>query len=111
MILLCFSTWFLLFKKKNLSKKAEDLLDLAPILQGILTRLCYNELKITTQDFSRKLGEGGLQKQDDDEDEEGNENKGLKQFLCPFFCVFTFLKFFASYLIGFVIFELVYFIK
>ncbi|TMW82499.1 hypothetical protein EJD97_005797 [Solanum chilense] len=45
---------------RTLSVKAGDLLDLAPILPGILTRFSYNELKIITQDFSRKLGEGGF---------------------------------------------------
>ncbi|PHT43642.1 G-type lectin S-receptor-like serine/threonine-protein kinase SD2-5 [Capsicum baccatum] len=53
-------TWFLLFKKRTLSGKSGDLLDLAPILPGILTPFSYNELKIITQDFSRKLGEGGF---------------------------------------------------
>lgn len=48
------------FQKRTLSVKAGDLLDLAPILPGILTRFSYNELKIITQDFSRKLGEGGF---------------------------------------------------
>ncbi|KAM3302012.1 hypothetical protein P3S67_016514 [Capsicum chacoense] len=53
-------TWFLLFKKRTLSGMSGDLLDLAPILPGILTPFSYNELKIITQDFSRKLGEGGF---------------------------------------------------
>ncbi|KAH0653796.1 hypothetical protein KY289_031474 [Solanum tuberosum] len=59
-IILSISAWFVLFKKRTLSVKAGDLLDLAPILPGILTRFSYNELKIITQDFSRKLGEGGF---------------------------------------------------
>ncbi|XP_059284990.1 G-type lectin S-receptor-like serine/threonine-protein kinase SD2-5 [Lycium ferocissimum] len=59
-IILSISTWFVLFKKRTLSNKAGDLLDLAPILPGILTRFSYHELKIITQDFSRKLGEGGF---------------------------------------------------
>ncbi|KAM3222330.1 hypothetical protein P3L10_021600 [Capsicum annuum] len=45
---------------QKLSGKAGDLLDLAPILPGTLTRFSYNELKIITQDFRRKLGEGGF---------------------------------------------------
>ncbi|KAM3395769.1 hypothetical protein P3S68_004775 [Capsicum galapagoense] len=48
------------FQKEKLSGKSGDLLDLAPILPGILTPFSYNELKIITQDFSRKLGEGGF---------------------------------------------------
>ncbi|KAF3678916.1 putative G-type lectin S-receptor-like serine/threonine-protein kinase SD2-5-like [Capsicum annuum] len=48
------------FLKRKLSGKAGDLLDLAPILPGTLTRFSYNELKIITQDFRRKLGEGGF---------------------------------------------------
>ncbi|KAK4342255.1 hypothetical protein RND71_038071 [Anisodus tanguticus] len=59
-IILSISTWFVLFKKRTLSSKAGDLLDLAPILPGILTRFSSNELKIVTEDFSRKLGEGGF---------------------------------------------------
>ncbi|PHT43611.1 hypothetical protein CQW23_17636 [Capsicum baccatum] len=59
-ITLSISTWFLLFKKRTLSGNAGDFLDLAPILPGILTRFSYNEIKIITQDFSRKLGEGGF---------------------------------------------------
>ncbi|XP_049386463.1 G-type lectin S-receptor-like serine/threonine-protein kinase SD2-5 [Solanum stenotomum] len=59
-MILSISAWFVLFKKRTLSVKARDLLDLAPILPGILTRFSYNELKIITQDFSRKLGEGGF---------------------------------------------------
>ncbi|KAF3637320.1 putative G-type lectin S-receptor-like serine/threonine-protein kinase SD2-5-like [Capsicum annuum] len=42
------------------SIKAGDFLDLEPILPGMLTRFTYNELKIITEDFSRKLGEGGF---------------------------------------------------
>ncbi|XP_059292626.1 G-type lectin S-receptor-like serine/threonine-protein kinase SD2-5 [Lycium ferocissimum] len=59
-IILSISTWFVLFKKRTLSNKVGDLLDLAHILPGILTRFSYHELKIITQDFSRKLGEGGF---------------------------------------------------
>ncbi|PHU12552.1 G-type lectin S-receptor-like serine/threonine-protein kinase SD2-5 [Capsicum chinense] len=59
-ITLSISTWFLIFKKRTLSGNAGDFLDLAPILPGILTRFSYNEIKIITQDFSRKLGEGGF---------------------------------------------------
>uniref|UniRef100_K4CG98 non-specific serine/threonine protein kinase n=1 Tax=Solanum lycopersicum TaxID=4081 RepID=K4CG98_SOLLC len=47
-------------KRTHESRKAADILDLAPILPGILTRFSYNELKIITEDFSRKLGEGGF---------------------------------------------------
>ncbi|CAN4103174.1 unnamed protein product [Withania somnifera] len=59
-IILSISTWFIFSKKRALSGKAGDLLDLAPILPGILTRFSYNELKIITLDFSTKLGEGGF---------------------------------------------------
>ncbi|KAG5597331.1 hypothetical protein H5410_038563 [Solanum commersonii] len=59
-IILSICAWFVLFKKRTLSVKARDLLDLAPILPGILTQFSYNELKIITQDYSRKLGEGGF---------------------------------------------------
>uniref|UniRef100_K4CG99 non-specific serine/threonine protein kinase n=1 Tax=Solanum lycopersicum TaxID=4081 RepID=K4CG99_SOLLC len=47
-------------KRTRESRKVADILDLAPILPGILTRFSYNELKIITDDFSRKLGEGGF---------------------------------------------------
>ncbi|PHT43599.1 hypothetical protein CQW23_17624 [Capsicum baccatum] len=40
------------------SRNAGDFLDLKPILLGILTRFTYNEFKIITKDFSKKLGEG-----------------------------------------------------
>ncbi|MCD9641565.1 hypothetical protein HAX54_027793 [Datura stramonium] len=59
-IILSISTWFVVSKKRRLSGNTGDLLDLAPILPGILTRFSYNELKIITEDFSRKLGEGGF---------------------------------------------------
>ncbi|XP_049412560.1 G-type lectin S-receptor-like serine/threonine-protein kinase SD2-5 [Solanum stenotomum] len=60
-IILSIATCFVIFRKKaHESRKAADILDLAPILPGILTRFSYNELKIITDDFSRKLGEGGF---------------------------------------------------
>ncbi|XP_055824530.1 G-type lectin S-receptor-like serine/threonine-protein kinase SD2-5 [Solanum dulcamara] len=60
-IILSITTCFVIFKKRtHKSRKAEDFLDLEPILPGILTRFSYNELKIITEDFSRKLGEGGF---------------------------------------------------
>ncbi|KAM3222408.1 G-type lectin S-receptor-like serine/threonine-protein kinase SD2-5 [Capsicum annuum] len=60
-IILSISTCFVIFKKwTHESRKAGDFLDLEPILPGILTRFSYNELKIITDDFSRKLGEGGF---------------------------------------------------
>ncbi|CAN4104476.1 unnamed protein product [Withania somnifera] len=49
-----------LFSKRKRSRKDVDYLDLAPLLPGVLTRFSYNELKIITEDFSRKLGEGGF---------------------------------------------------
>ncbi|KAH0651223.1 hypothetical protein KY285_031342 [Solanum tuberosum] len=49
-----------LSKKRSEKHKTGDFLDLEPILPGILTRFSYNELKIITQDFSRKLGKGGF---------------------------------------------------
>ncbi|KAH0744987.1 hypothetical protein KY290_032980 [Solanum tuberosum] len=60
-IILSIATCFVIFRKRtHESRNAADILDLAPILPGILTRFSYNELKITTDDFSRKLGEGGF---------------------------------------------------
>ncbi|XP_009763890.1 G-type lectin S-receptor-like serine/threonine-protein kinase SD2-5 [Nicotiana tabacum] len=60
-IILSISTCFVLFRKRtHESSKAGDLLDLEPILPGILARFPYNELKIITEDFSSKLGEGGF---------------------------------------------------
>ncbi|KAF3678604.1 hypothetical protein T459_20354 [Capsicum annuum] len=60
-IILSISSCFVIFKKRTYeSRKSEDSLDLEPILPGILTRFSYNELKIVTQDFSRKLGQGGF---------------------------------------------------
>ncbi|CAN4104480.1 unnamed protein product [Withania somnifera] len=60
-IIISITAYFVLFKKRtNDSSKAEDLLDLEKILPGMLTRFTYNELKILTEDFSRKLGEGGF---------------------------------------------------
>ncbi|KAK4714507.1 hypothetical protein R3W88_020414 [Solanum pinnatisectum] len=60
-IILSIATCFVIFRKRtHESRKAADILDLAPILPGILTRFSYNELKIITDDFSRKLGEGGF---------------------------------------------------
>ncbi|KAH0744085.1 hypothetical protein KY290_032078 [Solanum tuberosum] len=60
-IILSIATCFVIFRKRaHESRKAADNLDLAPILQGILTRFSYNELKIITDDFGRKLGEGGF---------------------------------------------------
>uniref|UniRef100_K4CG93 Protein kinase domain-containing protein n=2 Tax=Solanum lycopersicum TaxID=4081 RepID=K4CG93_SOLLC len=35
-------------------------MDLEPNFTGMLTRFSYNELRIITEDFSRKLGEGGF---------------------------------------------------
>ncbi|XP_015080927.1 G-type lectin S-receptor-like serine/threonine-protein kinase SD2-5 [Solanum pennellii] len=60
-IILSIATCFVIFRKRTReSRKAADILDLAPILPGILTRFSYNELKVITEDFSRKLGEGGF---------------------------------------------------
>ncbi|XP_049385977.1 G-type lectin S-receptor-like serine/threonine-protein kinase SD2-5 [Solanum stenotomum] len=55
------ATCFVIFKKRiHESRKAADFLDLEPILPGILTLFSYNELKVITEDFSSKLGEGGF---------------------------------------------------
>ncbi|KAH0744072.1 hypothetical protein KY290_032065 [Solanum tuberosum] len=60
-IILSIATCFVIFKKRiHESRKAADFLDLEPILPGILTRSSYNELKVITEDFSSKLGEGGF---------------------------------------------------
>ncbi|XP_059307665.1 G-type lectin S-receptor-like serine/threonine-protein kinase SD2-5 [Lycium ferocissimum] len=59
-IILCITACFALFKKRKQSSKAGDILDLATILPGILTGYSYNYLKTITEDFSRKLGEGGF---------------------------------------------------
>ncbi|KAL3333097.1 hypothetical protein AABB24_033259 [Solanum stoloniferum] len=59
-IILILSVCSALFKKWLEKRKAGDFLDLEPILPGILTRFSYNELKIITDDFSRKLGKGGF---------------------------------------------------
>ncbi|KAF3678610.1 putative G-type lectin S-receptor-like serine/threonine-protein kinase SD2-5-like [Capsicum annuum] len=73
-IILSISTCFVIFKKwAHESRKAGDFLDLEPILPGILTRFSYNELKIITDDFSRKLGEGGFGSVD-----EGTPRNGTK---------------------------------
>ncbi|XP_049387296.1 EP1-like glycoprotein 2, partial [Solanum stenotomum] len=48
------------FLKRSEKHQAGDFLDLEPILLGILTRFSYNELKIITDDFSRKPGKGGF---------------------------------------------------
>ncbi|KAM3395763.1 hypothetical protein P3S68_004769 [Capsicum galapagoense] len=73
-IILSISTCFVIFKKwAHESRKAGDFLDLEPILPGILTLFSYNELKIITDDFSRKLGEGGFGSVD-----EGTPRNGTK---------------------------------
>ncbi|KAH0651213.1 hypothetical protein KY285_032110 [Solanum tuberosum] len=59
-IILILSVCSALSKKRSEKCKAGDFLDLEPILPGILTRFSYNELKIITDDFSRKLGKGGF---------------------------------------------------
>ncbi|CAN4103173.1 unnamed protein product [Withania somnifera] len=60
-IVLSITVCFVIFKRRTHdSRKAGDFLDLEPVLPGILTRFSYNELKIITEDFSRKLGEGGF---------------------------------------------------
>ncbi|KAK4714481.1 hypothetical protein R3W88_020388 [Solanum pinnatisectum] len=60
-IILSIATCFVIFKKRiHESRKAADFLDLEPILPGILARFSYNELKVITEDFSSKLGEGGF---------------------------------------------------
>ncbi|XP_006348915.1 G-type lectin S-receptor-like serine/threonine-protein kinase SD2-5 [Solanum tuberosum] len=52
---------FIIMKKKRYeSSKGDNFLDLEPLLPGILTRFSYNDLKIITEDFSIKLGEGGF---------------------------------------------------
>ncbi|TMW84897.1 hypothetical protein EJD97_024167, partial [Solanum chilense] len=52
---------FVIFKKRTQdSTKAGDFMDLEPNFTGMLTRFSYNELRIITEDFSRKLGEGGF---------------------------------------------------
>lgn len=60
-IMLSITAFFVIFKKRTKdSRKDGGFLDLEPIFPGMLTRFSYNELKITTEDFSRKLGEGGF---------------------------------------------------
>ncbi|KAH0653798.1 hypothetical protein KY289_031476 [Solanum tuberosum] len=59
-IVLILSVCSALSKKRLEKRKAGDFLDLEPILPGILTRFSYNEPKIITQDFSRKLRKGGF---------------------------------------------------
>ncbi|KAL3364172.1 hypothetical protein AABB24_013099, partial [Solanum stoloniferum] len=59
-IILALSACPLLYRRSIGSSKDVDFLDLEPILPGILTRFSYNELKIITQDFNRKLGKGGF---------------------------------------------------
>ncbi|KAG5597289.1 hypothetical protein H5410_038521 [Solanum commersonii] len=57
-LILVLSACSLLYGRRIGSINDVDFLDLAPISPGILTRFSYNEFKITTQDFCRKLGEG-----------------------------------------------------
>ncbi|KAH0651207.1 hypothetical protein KY285_031325 [Solanum tuberosum] len=60
-IILSITACFVIFKKRTHdSTKAGDFMDLEPILPGMLIRFSYNELRIITEDFSRKLGEGGF---------------------------------------------------
>ncbi|KAH0653821.1 hypothetical protein KY289_031499 [Solanum tuberosum] len=60
-IMLSIIAFFVIFKKKTKdSRKVGGFLDLEPIFPGMLTRFSYNELRIITEDFSRKLGEGGF---------------------------------------------------
>ncbi|WMV39437.1 hypothetical protein MTR67_032822 [Solanum verrucosum] len=60
-IMLNITAFFVIFKKRTkASRKDGGFLDLEPIFPGMLTRFSYNELRIITEDFSRKLGEGGF---------------------------------------------------
>ncbi|KAH0651211.1 hypothetical protein KY285_031330 [Solanum tuberosum] len=60
-IMLSITAFFVIFKKRTKdSRKDGGFLDLEPIFPGMLTRFSYNELRIITEDFSRKLGEGGF---------------------------------------------------
>ncbi|KAH0653834.1 hypothetical protein KY289_031512 [Solanum tuberosum] len=60
-IMLSITAFFVIFKKRTKdSRKAGGFLDLEPIFPGMLTRFSYNELRTITEDFSRKLGEGGF---------------------------------------------------
>ncbi|KAH0744079.1 hypothetical protein KY290_032072 [Solanum tuberosum] len=60
-IMLSVTAFFVIFKKRTKdSRKDGGFLDLEPIFPGMLTRFSYNELRIITEDFSRKLGEGGF---------------------------------------------------
>ncbi|XP_059282650.1 G-type lectin S-receptor-like serine/threonine-protein kinase SD2-5 [Lycium ferocissimum] len=60
-IILSITICFVIFRKRtHESRKVGDFLDLEPIIPGMLTRFSYNELKIITEGFSKKLGEGGF---------------------------------------------------
>ncbi|KAM3395760.1 G-type lectin S-receptor-like serine/threonine-protein kinase SD2-5 [Capsicum galapagoense] len=59
-IILILTTYYVLYKRRIGSRKVVDSLDLEPLLPGILTRFSYSDLKIITEDFCRKLGEGGF---------------------------------------------------
>ncbi|XP_010324079.3 G-type lectin S-receptor-like serine/threonine-protein kinase SD2-5 [Solanum lycopersicum] len=60
-IILSITACFVIFKKRTQdSTKSGDFMDLEPNFTGMLTRFSYNELRIITEDFSRKLGEGGF---------------------------------------------------
>ncbi|KAF3614470.1 putative G-type lectin S-receptor-like serine/threonine-protein kinase SD2-5-like [Capsicum annuum] len=59
-IILILTTYYVLSKRRIGSRKVVDSLDLEPLLPGILTRFSYSDLKIITEDFCSKLGEGGF---------------------------------------------------
>ncbi|XP_049385993.1 G-type lectin S-receptor-like serine/threonine-protein kinase SD2-5, partial [Solanum stenotomum] len=60
-IMLSVTAFFVIFKKRTKdSRKDGGFLDLEPIFPGMLTRFSYNELRIITENFSSKLGEGGF---------------------------------------------------
>ncbi|KAF8391191.1 hypothetical protein HHK36_023493 [Tetracentron sinense] len=57
-VFLIISMWVVLFrKKKDAEDEEEDYLDQVP---GMPTRFSYEDLKVATENFSRKLGEGGF---------------------------------------------------
>ncbi|KAF8413687.1 hypothetical protein HHK36_001679 [Tetracentron sinense] len=57
-VLLIISIWVILFRKKrDVREDEEDYLDEVP---GMPTRFSFQDLKAATENFSRKLGEGGF---------------------------------------------------
>ncbi|KAM7503132.1 hypothetical protein LguiB_002036 [Lonicera macranthoides] len=49
--------WFVVFLKSRKGEEEEDYLDQVP---GLPTRFSYEDLKVATENFSKKLGEGGF---------------------------------------------------